>query len=462
MEEKKVNIVTINLNNVNGLKRTVESVFYQTFFDKVNYIVIDGGSTDGSVDFLEKNSSKFSYWCSEKDGGLYNAMNKGISHCKGEYVLFLNSGDNFFSNKSIECMYDELDADIVYGKLHVCGNGINMIKSYPKHITRRYMQHDTIPHPSSFIRLKLFDEEKYDETFKIISDWVFFYNRILRFGASYKYVDKIISTFYLGGVSSDSKLIKREQLSFFRELDKKPRITIIMTCYNYSNYITEAIDSVIKSTYKNWRCIIVNDGSIDDSEKVILDKIGKDDRFTYIRQTNKGLAYSRNQGIRASESEYILNLDADDKISDTYLENGIKYLDRNRDCSIYYGKAKLFYDDGYEEEWKLPKFDYKLLLVSNHVYSSFIFRKEEFEEVGGYDETMDAYEDWEFLVRFMRGKKAYMTDDVVFYYRRHRGSMDSSFKKNVNLYRQYILYKNFKTVKEDLEKWKLEVEKSTN
>lgn len=89
----KISIITINYNNIEGLKQTVESVLSQTYIDK-EYIVIDGGSKDGAVDFL-KSQNKITYWVSEKDGGLYNAMNKGIRKLSGDYVIFMNSGDVF-------------------------------------------------------------------------------------------------------------------------------------------------------------------------------------------------------------------------------------------------------------------------------------------------------------------------------------------------------------------------------
>ncbi|MDR2910496.1 MAG: glycosyltransferase [Bacteroidales bacterium] len=88
----KLSIITINLNNVAGLQKTIESVVKQTFTD-YEYIVIDGGSTDGSADIIKQHANKITYWVSEPDKGIYNAMNKGIRVAKGEYCLFLNSGD---------------------------------------------------------------------------------------------------------------------------------------------------------------------------------------------------------------------------------------------------------------------------------------------------------------------------------------------------------------------------------
>ena len=90
-----LSIITINLE---GLKRTYESIVHQTFTD-YEWIVIDGGSTDGSHEFIEEHEEKCSYWCSEPDKGIFNAMNKGVLHANGQYCLFLNSGDHFYGNK---------------------------------------------------------------------------------------------------------------------------------------------------------------------------------------------------------------------------------------------------------------------------------------------------------------------------------------------------------------------------
>ena len=97
----KYSIITINYNNADGLRRTIESVVSQTF-DDYEYVIIDGGSTDGSVDVIKEYENKISYWVSEKDGGIYNAMNKGVKASNGEYLIFMNSGDVFYRDKVLE------------------------------------------------------------------------------------------------------------------------------------------------------------------------------------------------------------------------------------------------------------------------------------------------------------------------------------------------------------------------
>ena len=114
-------------------------------------------------------------------------------------------------------------------------------------------------------------------------------------------------------------------------VDYDGEISVIIPCYNYAHYIKEAIESLRSSTYKDFCCIIVNDGSSDNSEEVIKECVGDDDRFHYFRIENHGLAYVRNFGIGKTKSKYVLSLDPDDKISPTYIVNAISFLNKNDD-----------------------------------------------------------------------------------------------------------------------------------
>lgn len=205
----KISIITINYNDKEGLKNTIESVVCQTYND-IQYIVIDGGSTDGSVDIINQYSNKINYWVSELDKGIYNAMNKGIDVANGEYCLFLNSGDYLFDNKVIERLVPHLKSeDIVIGRIYFL-NG----KSYSKinnPISMLKFYNSSIPHPSTFIKRELFVSEKYDETLKIVSDWKFFLKKIVIEECSYKIVDNIISCFNSDGISSCNKLLVDEE-----------------------------------------------------------------------------------------------------------------------------------------------------------------------------------------------------------------------------------------------------------
>lgn len=221
-EQPLMSIITINQNNVEGLKKTLPSVFEQSFRE-FEYIVIDGGSTDGSKEFIESHSDKIDYWVSEQDFGIYNAMNKGIRVANGKYLLFLNSGDWLYENVVLDKVADKLtDCDVLYG---------NMMKVFPdgkKHldkgvngneITFKTFAEGTINHSSSLIKRELFIKYGfYDENLKIVSDWKFFLITLGLNNAVIKYVDYTFSYFDMTGISnSNIELRNRERLKVLQE-----------------------------------------------------------------------------------------------------------------------------------------------------------------------------------------------------------------------------------------------------
>jgi len=201
---KKLSIITINYNNLDGLKRTVESVVNQTW-QEFEYIVIDGGSNDGSAAYIESQSHNIDYWVSESDEGIYNAMNKGILKATGEYLLFLNSGDHFFSDIVLEKNRHHIGKyDLIYFDIQTIGVGISEKSSHPDKLDFQYFYEASISHPGTLIRAKLFSKiGLYDENYKIVSDWKFFITAIFNFHCNYLKINEILSVFYLDGISSD-------------------------------------------------------------------------------------------------------------------------------------------------------------------------------------------------------------------------------------------------------------------
>lgn len=205
----KVSIITINLNNLIGLKRTFESVISQDF-PEIEYLLIDGDSTDGSREFIRENSEKIFFWLSEKDFGVYDAMNKGIKNSTGDYLIFLNSGDFFSGPDSISKLISNSQGeDLVYGNLLVQETEKAWIKKYPESLNFRYFYFESLPHPACLISRRLFDQYGlYDISLKIASDWKFFLLAVAKYNCTYKYVDKEISTFSFDGLSSKKENIE--------------------------------------------------------------------------------------------------------------------------------------------------------------------------------------------------------------------------------------------------------------
>jgi glycosyltransferase involved in cell wall biosynthesis len=215
----KLSIITINYNNLDGLKRTVESVINQTW-KEFEYLIIDGGSTDGSAAYIESQSLNFYYSISEPDKGIYNAMNKGIAKATGGYLLFLNSGDHLYNDTVLEENYNQmLDYDLIYFNLEVIGKTKTFIKNYPEKLSFSYFMKDTLPHPSTFIKSSLFGiVGLYDEDLKIVSDWKFFILALFKHNCSYLQIDTILSTYYLDGISAadtNCSLIVEDYEQFF-------------------------------------------------------------------------------------------------------------------------------------------------------------------------------------------------------------------------------------------------------
>ncbi len=201
----KISIITINFNDQVGLEKTYNSVINQSNKD-FEYIVIDGGSSDGSKEFIEKNSDKFSYWISEKDSGVYNAMNKGVRAAKGDYILFLNSRDFLIDNTIIDKVLKSINTnfDIYYGNLLYSLNDVNtQLWSPPSTLSFSYFLSDSLPHPSSLIKRELFSKHfLYSENLKIVSDWEFYIFCICKMNVSYKHLNFTISNFDNSGISS--------------------------------------------------------------------------------------------------------------------------------------------------------------------------------------------------------------------------------------------------------------------
>lgn len=198
-----LSIITINYNNLDGLQRTIDSVVGQSFTD-YEWIVIDGGSKDGSRELIERYADHFAYWCSEPDKGIYNAMNKGIEKASGDWFLFLNSGDWLYSNDVLNKVFSvPNDADILYGDVMYHwpdGRGLEMERK-PDKLSLYFFYTDTLCHQATFYRKNIFNTHKYDESFRICSDWAL-YIQLLTEGYRFQHLPFCISNFAQDGIST--------------------------------------------------------------------------------------------------------------------------------------------------------------------------------------------------------------------------------------------------------------------
>lgn len=200
-----------------------------------------------------------------------------------------------------------------------------------------------------------------------------------------------------------------------------PLISVIVPCYNQAQYLDECLQSVLEQTYQNWECIIVNDGSPDNTEDVAKKWTEKDRRFKYLKKENGGLSSARNAGIEAAQGEWILPLDADDKIGSRYLELAEKEFGNG--YSIIYCEAEFFGEKS--GKWHLPDFSLTNLAKDNIIFCSAFFKKKDWEQIGGYDVKLKiGLEDWDFNISLLKhGGNTLKLNYTGFFYRIKNSSM---------------------------------------
>ena len=234
----KITIITVNLNNKAGLQKTINSIVSQTCKD-FEWIVIDGGSTDGGKEIIEANSDHISKWVSEPDKGIFDGMNKGIIIAEEDYLLFLNSGDILANNNVIENIYkDNPREDILIYDI-LLNNGKKESKKDLSNLTNysivSFLYSSTFPHQSTLIKRELFHQiGLYDLKHKYVADWIFFWKACIDYNASYVYKKgTILSIYDMSGISTQN-----------RDKAKKERADFLL------NHYPTRIYNIIKSNFK--------------------------------------------------------------------------------------------------------------------------------------------------------------------------------------------------------------------
>lgn len=218
-------------------------------------------------------------------------------------------------------------------------------------------------------------------------------------------------------------------------------ISIIVPCYNQAQYLDECLQSVLDQIYINWECIIINDGSPDNTDEIASEWVKKDSRFRYIYQNNLGVAAARNNGIDNALGEWILPLDGDDKISENYLNKAFEKIKEG--YTLIYSNALYFGD--LNEEWILEEFKLEKILYENIIFCSAIFKKNHIR----YDVEMKyGLEDWEFWLNYIfsyKEVKIYKLNSFEFYYRIKNNSRNKSITEDSDRFlsmKNYVYYKH--------------------
>jgi glycosyltransferase involved in cell wall biosynthesis len=249
----------------------------------------------------------------------------------------------------------------------------------------------------------------------------------------------------------------------------KGKVSVIIPCYNQGKYLMESVGSILNQSHTNWECVIVNDGSTDETLSIANQLSSTDSRIKVVTQLNMGLSSARNHGISSSNGEYILPLDADDKISDTYLEKALKQFEIHPNTKLVYCKADRFGD--IEESWDLPEYIYENLIWSNCIFCSAVFKRADYDSTKGYNPNMKyGMEDWDFWLQLLKkDDMVYRIEETLFHYRYTGTSMVSRMmddkkdemyhqlvKNHPEIYSQYfndllVFHKKYEEVQRQLE-----------
>ena len=206
----KLSIITINLNNYKGLEQTIRSVNNQTYTD-FEFIIIDGNSSDSSIELIKQFNEKIKYWVSEVDTGIYNAMNKGILKARGEYCLFLNSGDILINNSILENLFSfKISEDIILCRSLPDSEKENQLyfenNIASSEITFNDLFITSFNHQATLIKRVLFNTYGlYNEKFKIVSDHLFIIKVLGLSNGSFNFIDLIITSYNTDGISKNVK-----------------------------------------------------------------------------------------------------------------------------------------------------------------------------------------------------------------------------------------------------------------
>lgn len=201
-----ISIITVVYNDVNNIKKTILNVANQ-IYNNFEYIVIDGGSTDGTAEIIKKYENKIDYWLSERDKGIYDAMNKGIDLARGDWVNFMNSGDRFYSRfvlKSLFVGQKYKNVQIIYGNHQVIYPNGNL-KIVKPGLLKNLWKGTQFCQQSSFVKIKCLKKIKFNTKKKISADFQFYYTA-WKNNIKFKFVDLNVVKFKAGGISDLNRI----------------------------------------------------------------------------------------------------------------------------------------------------------------------------------------------------------------------------------------------------------------
>ena len=428
VEKPFISVVTPSYNQGKFIEQTIQSVLAQNY-PNFEHFVIDGGSTDETLEILKKHPHL--KWVSEKDKGQADALNKGFKMATGDIIAWINS-DDWYDVDAFKCIADFFvtnpEKKIVMGNCNrVDEQGVifdivvNHQRSFAE-LSRYWVPHSIPTQPAIFFRRSLLYQYGFlDESLYYAMD----YDLWMRFSIDniFYHLDKTVANYRFhsaakGGSQDWSKFVPEWKAVSQRYVN--PLISVILPCYNYAQYLPDAVASVIGQTFQNFEIIIVNDGSTDNTKEVAQLLIEKysEHSITLLNQANSGQpAISRNNGIAVAKADFILPLDADDVLPPDVLQNYIDAASGINDSRfVVYGWMQSFGSASWC--WETYTFEPNEILRKNQVPSSSLFNRKLWEDCGGYSLNVKGYEDWDFWISAAERKAKFVCiGKIASYYR---------------------------------------------
>ena len=237
-----ISIITVVFNGEKFLENTIQSVIYQSY-DNVEYIIIDGGSTDSTLEIIKKYDSQIDYWVSERDEGIYNAMNKGVSLATGKWLNFMNAGDNFFNHYIVYSIFiNNINADLIYGDHEIRYSTIS--KSVKAKSNLEIFKGMIFCHQSMFVSRVLQMKNPYQyNKYKIASDFYFIFNYM---------ISNKINSYYTGNVISSVNAKGESNKNIFKTIRECREIVLNKVNFNWIKiyYVLRFFDALIRESIK--------------------------------------------------------------------------------------------------------------------------------------------------------------------------------------------------------------------
>ena len=486
----KISVITINYNEPR-LEKTCHSVAEQTFSD-FEWIVIDGDSQSESQRVLQKYRHRMDYFISEKDFGIYNAMNKGLKQAHGEFVVFMNAGDYFYDKTTLARVAQYLNAeqgDVFYGDaVIVIPDGTLKYKCLPPHVDIKFFIQDCIAHQSSYVCRELFDKYGgYDENYKIVSDWKkwleFSMKKVrfipLSFLCSFQNYDGVsavniqrnqqerqaildkyslkldpaysLQTLFsfpasLNLIDSASKpyLLSKSQLK-----KKDIKVSVIVPVHNVAPYLPRCLDSLLKQEISQIEIICLDDASTDNSLQILKRYAHKDKRIAvYSFLQNVGVANARNWGMKLAQGKYVSFVDSDDSIDKNFLSNLYQQAEE-QNGDVVKGRVQIFEVGGHVSDSSMNEQIETLLskrkflgLAWQHEFWSALYRKDFLLKNDIKFPLLSNGEDIVFILKVLSAKpKFFLNDSALYTYfkRENSASFNTGFRSMLNVLAHFKL-----------------------